>query len=91
MTPRSDAHWLDARRQQRKTRLRQKARGEVVSPEVEINTLLPEDAVEGPLGALKWDFPAMVTISDKGYLMDNLGMGYDGFEIFGAWVLDGIG
>jgi hypothetical protein len=57
MTPRSDAHWLDARRQQRKTRLRQKARGEVVSPEVEINTLLPEDAVEGAR-ALKWDFPA---------------------------------
>lgn len=46
-TEKSDAHWLDARRQQRKTRLRQKARGEVVSPEVEINTLLPEDAVEG--------------------------------------------
>jgi len=55
MTPRSDAHWLDARRQQRKTRLRQKARGEVVSPEVEINTLLPEDAVEGAR-ALKWDW-----------------------------------
>lgn len=46
-TEKSDAQWLDARRQQRKTRLRQKARGEVVSPEVEINTLLPEDAVEG--------------------------------------------